>query len=67
MVYSRILDTKKCEIQLQKNTLIETHSNNVFTSHFYISYSDVNEISYFKGNANCISKRPLNRSLKTAL
>jgi hypothetical protein len=27
-----------------------------FISHFYISYSNVNEISYFKGIANCISK-----------
>jgi hypothetical protein len=27
-------------------------------SHFYISYRNVNEISYFKDIANCISKTP---------
>jgi len=27
-----------------------------FISHFYISYPNVNEISYFKDTANCISK-----------
>jgi len=31
---------------------------NTFISHFYISYPNVNEISYFKDIANCISKAP---------
>jgi len=30
----------------------------IFVSHFYTSYSDAHDISYFKDIANCISKKP---------
>jgi len=30
----------------------------IFISHFYISYYNVNEISYFKEIFNCVSKKP---------
>jgi hypothetical protein len=41
---------------------------NIFISHFYISYSKVNDVSYCKDIANCIyKKRFLNCSLKMAL
>jgi len=36
-------------------------------SHFYISCSNINEITYLKDIADCISKRILSCSLKMAL
>jgi hypothetical protein len=39
----------------------------IFISHFYVSYSNVNEISYIKAIVNCISKRLLSCDRKIAL
>jgi len=39
----------------------------IFVYHFHISYSNVNEISYFKDAANLYQKGLLNCTLKMAL
>jgi hypothetical protein len=46
---------------------LKTRSRLLCISQFYMPYSNVNEISYFKNIANGISKRLLSFTLKVAL